>query len=175
MGSFPWYEIVEGETLEQGDIFFKFPLIVPLPDMRLFEPSSEAEVRVEIHDLILMTQSCDLVNDKTQQIIFCPHWGITEVGEIDPELGKKNAWNTVRKGQRARYSMLNSSDQTQIPMEIRIIDFGMIFNLPKDFIVQAALRQGPRLRLMPPYREHLSQAFARYFMRVGLPQDIELP
>jgi hypothetical protein len=25
---------------------------------------------------------------------------------------------------------------------------------------------------MPPYREHLSQAFARYFMRVGLPSDI---
>lgn len=28
------------------------------------------------------------------------------------------------------------------------------------------------LRLLPPYREHLSQAFARYFMRVGLPQDL---
>jgi len=27
-------------------------------------------------------------------------------------------------------------------------------------------------RRLPPYREHLSQAFARYFMRVGLPQDI---
>ena len=28
------------------------------------------------------------------------------------------------------------------------------------------------LRLLSPYREHLSQAFARYFMRVGLPQNI---
>ena len=25
---------------------------------------------------------------------------------------------------------------------------------------------------MPPHREHLSQAFARFFMRVGLPIDI---
>ena len=25
----------------------------------------------------------------------------------------------------------------------------------------------------PEYREHLSQAFARYFMRVGLPVDID--
>jgi hypothetical protein len=31
---------------------------------------------------------------------------------------------------------------------------------------------GHRLRLLPPYREHLSQAFARLFMRVGLPADI---
>ena len=28
------------------------------------------------------------------------------------------------------------------------------------------------LRLLPPYGEHLSQAFARFFMRVGLPVDI---
>jgi len=39
-----------------------------------------------------------------------------------------------------------------------------------------ALRQGNvpgyHLRLLSPYREHLSQAFARFFMRVGLPVDI---
>ncbi len=29
-----------------------------------------------------------------------------------------------------------------------------------------------RLRLLPPYREHLAQGFARFFMRVGLPVDI---
>jgi hypothetical protein len=28
-----------------------------------------------------------------------------------------------------------------------------------------------RMVLPPPYREHLAQAFARYFMRVGLPHD----
>lgn len=28
--------------------------------------------------------------------------------------------------------------------------------------------------LMPPYREHLSQAFARYFMRVGLPIYVQI-
>jgi len=36
-----------------------------------------------------------------------------------------------------------------------------------------AQRGEPRLRLRPPYREHLSQAFARFFMRVGLPTDIK--
>jgi len=29
-----------------------------------------------------------------------------------------------------------------------------------------------RLRLLPPDREHLAQAFARFFMRAGLPIDI---
>jgi hypothetical protein len=35
-------------------------------------------------------------------------------------------------------------------------------------------RNGKRLRLLPPYREHLSQAFARFFMRIGLPVHIDL-
>jgi hypothetical protein len=41
-----------------------------------------------------------------------------------------------------------------------------------DEIEQGDLFDGRRLRLLPPYREHLSQAFARFFMRVGLPVDI---
>jgi hypothetical protein len=35
-----------------------------------------------------------------------------------------------------------------------------------------AKRLGPRWRLKPPFLEHLSQAFARFFMRVGLPSTI---
>lgn len=43
-----------------------------------------------------------------------------------------------------------------------------------DIIKGIAERNGKRLRLCPPYREHLSQAFARYFMRVGLPINIHM-
>jgi len=41
-----------------------------------------------------------------------------------------------------------------------------------DFLINFAKQKDQRLRLLPPYREHLSQAFARFFMRVGLPSDI---
>jgi hypothetical protein len=44
--------------------------------------------------------------------------------------------------------------------------------LPFPFLSSLAAANGKRLRLLPPYREHLSQAFARFFMRVGLPTDI---
>jgi len=46
-----------------------------------------------------------------------------------------------------------------------------VFSLPVRFVRKKAA-DGRRLRLLPPYREHLSQAFARFFMRVGLPVDI---
>jgi hypothetical protein len=56
--------------------------------------------------------------------------------------------------------------------ELRIVDFRRIYSLPLTFVRKRAARTGAGLRLLPPYREHLSQAFARYFMRVGLPRDI---
>ncbi len=56
--------------------------------------------------------------------------------------------------------------------ELRIVNFRRVYSLPLTFVRQVAARRGRRLRLLRPYREHLSQAFARYFMRVGLPQDI---
>ncbi len=54
------------------------------------------------------------------------------------------------------------------------MDFHDIFTLPREFLEGFLSRlSAPRLRLLPPYREHLSQAFARFFMRVGLPQSLE--
>ncbi len=47
-----------------------------------------------------------------------------------------------------------------------------MYTLPLTFVRERAARTGEGLRLLPPYREHLSQAFARYCMRGGLPQDI---
>lgn len=50
-----------------------------------------------------------------------------------------------------------------------------VYSVPRSFL-ESLLKQRmqSRLRLLPPYREHLSQAFARFFMRVGLPVPIAL-
>jgi hypothetical protein len=71
--------------------------------------------------------------------------------------------------------MISSWSVGEVVTGIRIIDFGRIFSLPRNFLSKLAGSQGKRLRLCPPYREHLSQSFSRFFMRVGLPQNIELP
>jgi len=53
-----------------------------------------------------------------------------------------------------------------------VVDFRGVYSVTFDFLVELAQKRDKRLRLLPPYREHLSQAFARFFMRVGLPVDI---
>jgi hypothetical protein len=96
------------------------------------------------------------------------------------KLTTKN-WNrqldNIREGRIWNLNLLNrrlenqQKDETAVPFQI--VDFHEIFSLPKGFLIEW-LKQNShgRLRLLPPYREHLSQSFARYFMRVGLPDDI---
>jgi hypothetical protein len=52
------------------------------------------------------------------------------------------------------------------------LSFREIFSLPHEYLADHAKRLGPRWRLKPPFLEHFSQAFARFFMRVGLPSTI---
>ena len=53
-----------------------------------------------------------------------------------------------------------------------VIDFRSLFGVNLRTIKDLVTHQQPRIRLLPPYREHLAQAFARFFMRVGLPVDV---
>jgi hypothetical protein len=55
-----------------------------------------------------------------------------------------------------------------------VVDFSNVYGVDFDTIMEISKTLDKKVRLLPPYREHLSQAFARYFMRVGLPQDIKI-
>ena len=73
-------------------------------------------------------------------------------------------------------SLLDGFDHPDLGVQVQLIEFQAVFTVPRSFLEALyAQRARPRLRLRPPYREHLSQAFARFFMRVGLPQSVKLP
>lgn len=172
---YPWYEVVASGKIEQGDILLSCPVIALAPELTFPINDTDLTIDIKTFDVVVITQSCDLENDKVKDVILCPHWDLNIVGDIDDSLVKKDVQKAILKGRMPRYIMLEASKISELPMGVRIVDFGRIFSLPKVFLCQFAARKPKHLRLCPPYREHLSQAFARFFMRVGLPQDIELP
>ena len=78
----------------------------------------------------------------------------------------------ARRGNLPSYHMLAPSALTGHECECRVVDFRQLFSLPLAFTRTRVGSIEVRLRLLPPFREHLAQAFARYFMRIGLPLDI---
>ena len=121
-------------------------------------------------DVVVLTQSCDLEQGKVDRVVCCTHHDLEKAKEHNAQLSKKNVLEEIKKGRLARYTLLAARDA--IPRtSLRIVDLGDISVLPKTYLEKVAAAQNPRLRLRAPYREHLSQAFGRFYMRVALPRD----
>ncbi len=135
-------------------------------------------------NVIVMTQACDLEQAKVEQIILCPHLDIDEYKKLWEEKrtedgvgigGKawKSEYNDITDGYVWHLAMLNNEMDLEVTMNHRIVDFHYIYSAPRTFLESLLeQRKKTRLRMMPPYREYVSQAFARYFMRIGLPKPI---
>ena len=122
--------------------------------------------------MIILSQACDIQNNKIESIVLCPVWSLKTIIETNPYYENSKSRESLRQGKEPSYHLLHSYNSDNISMDYSVVDFHQIYTLPKDFLKRIAIDTQYRIRLLPPYREHLSQAFARYFMRVGLPLDI---
>lgn len=173
-----WYEEVRlSDGITQGDLIPDCP--IPLPSAGFYEDflknREDTEVPIDITqaDIAVMSQACDIENDKIESIVVCPTWDSLFFAERNTVFRSKDKLNDLRVGREPAYHVLNKCEMPNFTMGYRIVDFHQIYSVPKDYLQQLASRVPVRLRLMSPYREHLSQAFARYFMRVGLPSDVD--
>lgn len=176
---YPWYDIViDSDEITQGDILKNCPVPI-LSRSGGLEENSIVDARVEYIDGIVLTQACDIANNKVDNIILC---SITSKRDFELEQKKRDVNDKVIrknlegiiKGQQNAYHIINNYKSEDFSQDYYIINFKDIFSVPVELAKLVASENGKRLRLCPPYREHLSQAFARYFMRVGLPININL-
>lgn len=181
-----WYskvEFKEGVKFEQGDFIRHCPfyLIVNLED-------GKAKAVTSAYDVVVITQSCDLENDKADRVLVAPwmplsyhferHLQSLQKGSPDKkELSKKDKhrfFEGMKDGIFHRYHLLDCWPDGGLD-EFPVVDFGFVFSVSLPELTRIAIAQGTVIRLNSPYKEHLSQAFARYFMRVGLPSSIRNP
>jgi hypothetical protein len=165
-----FWEASSDETLRQGEYLVNCP--VPILQEKPRADRSQQPVLIEIFDLIVVTQSCDLEQGKAPLVALCPIFPIVTFEEANPELKRKGRWEEVRKGRVEGLHLLSSTADPADNHQALVVDFRKIYSLPFEMLAQHALETGPRWRLKSPYLEHFSQAFARFFMRVGLPSSI---
>ncbi len=175
MALYPWYGLANPEdSLMQGDFLENIPIAVPLRGEEVISPDcDEISATILTYDVVIMSQSCDLVQRRIDSVLMCPVWSLTVFGQNDSSYAKKSGKEQLRKGQVNGYHLLNRcEDYSFFGNDFLVVDFRNACSAPLAFVESLSQLNGERLRLLPPYREHLSQAFARFFMRVGLPADI---
>ncbi|AFY81951.1 hypothetical protein Oscil6304_2322 [Oscillatoria acuminata PCC 6304] len=171
-----FWEQVNESRLRQGDYLPNCLVPLPIFDPTTFSEGSDlqsVDVEIREYDLIVLTQSCDLENKKVRFVALSPIYSLEEFEEINPKFAKKGQWENVRRGRVEGLYLLASPTEPDNNRKSLVVDFGEIHSLPYDYIEKYAINLGPRWRLNSPFLEHFSQAFARFFMRVGLPSAIE--
>ena len=161
----PWYEAIQSTTdLQQGDILEG----VEVPILDRFS----GDMVVEEYDLVVMTQSCD-IEDDIDHIVFCPVWDHDQE-EIASSFNNKSKIDSLLKGRTIGFYPISKSALPECSRPWRIVQFQRMIELSRSDVFDQMSSMGTRLRMLPPYRESLSQQFARFFMRVGLPIPVDI-
>jgi hypothetical protein len=107
-------------------------------------------------------------------VAACPIYPVGDFEVVNLAFAKKGRWNEVLKGRIEVLHLLASPANPENNREALVVDFREIYSLPTSYLTARAGQLGQRWHLRSPYLEHFSQAFARFFMRVGLPSTIPL-
>ena len=172
-----WYEVVDHEIpLTQGDLIFDCPLLAWQGDALRLEGEGVSEILENAMsaiqaDVVVMTQACDLEYEKVENVILCPHVSLDDYWIVWRDNMQKTgqnpsmkAWNRhcndICDGFMWHFTMLNDSRINGSSIGIRIVFFNEVYTVPRSFLESLLKQRGhSRFRLLPPYREHLSQAY----------------
>lgn len=173
------------ERVYQGDVLHDVEYIE-----RAFEHEGILEVwKISFPFVIVLTQDCDLAQDHTFRIdskqtqdkwlisvLVAPLYNVEHVftGEHLSDIGiksqpiKKKGTNgrLLRQNQKPRYHFLEFPDD--VPIVPSVIDFKHYFSVAVPYLIE--LRKSNFVCTVSElYREDISQRFAAFLSRIGLP------
>jgi hypothetical protein len=167
----PWWLPTDGDLLMQGDHLSRCPVPLFQPEFGSGEAGPKL-VDVPERDCVVLTQSCDLDNDKAPLVALCAVFTLPHFEAVNKQFAQQGVWERVRQGRVEGLHLLASPTDPSDNRASLVVDFRQIYSLPVGYLRSHAAHLGRRWRLQSPFLEHLSQAFARFFMRVGLPSAI---
>lgn len=150
---------------DQGDIVDGCPLL-EIVRVDLQSPQSP-EVVCSIHRVVVLTQTCDLVNQKTQ-------YAVVAMAHDAAQLVAQNIVKAadVRGPIRASrvYGWYFLPAASEFGLEEMIVDLMQLFTVPLTVFRDLAAAGNRKARIQPLYREHLARHFADTYSRIGLPE-----
>ncbi len=159
---------VPDQPLDQADIVDGVPLL----EIKNFDvrASDNPSIGVSLQRVIVLTQTCDLVQRKASRVVVAQVFEAAELARA----GILKA-NDIRGPIRAArvWGVYYLPKQAELNLPEMIVDFRHVQSVPIQ-VLEALCRAGlSRARLQCPYREHLAQHFAQTYSRIGLPMPYE--
>jgi hypothetical protein len=160
------YEQPATLDVSQGDILDGCPILV----WKLAPPPLDLDVppEVRIIRVVVLTQACDLAQDKTTRVVVAPVHAAAEL--VAGNILKAGAVrDQVRRGLVFGWYFLPAAP-APINLDEAIVDLRELHTIERrilEYLVSAGKRVG---RIQTPWREHLAQHFGTTYTRIALPE-----
>lgn len=171
-----WYEVVEDDSLRQGDVF-KDILSFRLPqDLPVFGADVPDSISAELEWLrgtrIVVTASCDLDARAISQVWVAPVLSATaENLSAQPGKDYDRRLEAMRSDLLPRQFLL--SDYPDLDFSLSFVPWDDVLLLPVDYL--RAHCTGPRLRLRHPFREKFGNWIGARISAVGPEDEAGIP
>lgn len=173
-----WYEVVEGDSLRQGDIFQSLLAIWPSQAIEPPEtPDSDEslkQVDVSRSNFIVTSASCD-VDQKDYPYVLLSRLVTTEdaVTKQPNAKEKARALEVIRRGFAPSQFLLPSCKLGPVPLVASVVLHKTHTLLPIAYLKKSCTK--PRLRLRHPFREKFGNWVGANFSRVGPEDAVGIP
>ncbi len=178
-----WYEVAQGAELRQGSLLRAFPIAKPPKNITKNKNGEYEPImgKLSVEDIVILSQSCDLAQNKSGLVLVAPVMTLERLSQslskniTNDEVHLSKFWEQIRSGHQPPLHMLAACDIEAFQKDIEVVDFRQAITVSYAYITRFAVEAGSHLRLAAPFREHLSQAYARFMMRVALEKEAEIP
>ena len=157
------------EPLSQGDVIDGCPIFA-LDPVSTEIGAAAAPARWDMR-VIVLTQACDLVQEKTTRVLVALVHSAESLVKQGALKGS-TIRDQVRRGQVYGWYFLPAAPAS-IGVPESIIDFHDLHTVPRGVLTRLIEQDRRVCRIVTPYREHLAQHFAVTYSRIGLPEPYE--
>jgi len=156
------------DPIDQGDLVDGCPIL----QIAHFDPQLPDSPRVacSTHRVVVLTQTCDLANQKTQRVVVA----IVHSAQLlvaQKIVRASDVRGPIRAGRVFGWYFLPAA--AELGLEESIVDFRQLFTIPVDVIRKLTAAGRRQARVQPLYREHLAKHFSDTYSRIGLPEPFE--
>ena len=151
--------------VDQGDIIDGCP-ILQIAQFDQQNPDSP-QVACSTHRVVVLTQTCDLANQKTQWITVALVHNVQFLVERNV-VKATDVRGPIRAGRVYGWYFLPCCKECELPESI--VDLRQLYTVPRELIESLCATGKRKARIQPLYREHLAKHFADTFSRIGLPE-----
>lgn len=156
------------EPLDQGDVIDGCPvtIVLGLPGNR----ADTAQVEFDLHRVIVLTQTCDLANQKATGVVVASAFDAEAL--VDAGVVKAaDLKGPIRAGRV--YGLYFLPADAALGLGETVIDLRRVHTIRPGLLAELCQAGKRRARLLIPYREHLAKHVADTYCRIGLPEPYE--